>query len=303
MPIPATFDETGSPDPTAPSGGVEIHGTTRLYAVLGWPVAQVKAPGLMNPLFARLGVDAVLVPVLAAPGHLEEVVRGLQRIANLDGLLVTVPHKAEICRYADSVSPVAEQSGGANALRRDPDGTWHAENFDGVGFVAGLRAAGWDPAGMRVSVIGAGGAGGALVPALLAAGAERVDVSDPVAQRLKALSNRVEAAWPGRCGSAATPRLGGADLVVNATPLGLRAGDPLPFDPDLLSGHAVVADIIMRPRETALLRAAAARGLRVHHGEHMLSHQIALYREFFRLDAGPGGDERETAPGQGVPGG
>ncbi|MEW2623265.1 NAD(P)-binding domain-containing protein [Streptomyces sp. NPDC048106] len=281
MPVPAAFDDMDSP---AVSGRPEIRGTTRLYAVLGCPVAQVKAPGMLNPLFARLGVDAVLVPVLAEPGHLGEIVRGLQRMGNVDGLLVTVPHKAEVRAYADTVSAAAEQSGGANALRREPDGTWYADNFDGAGFVAGLRTAGFDPAGVRVSVVGAGGAGGALVPALLAAGAEHVAVCDPRPERLQALSGRLGAAWPGRFSCSAAPGFEAADLVVNATPLGMRADDPLPFDPGRLPEGAVVADIIMQPRETALLRAAAERGLRIHHGEHMLSHQIPLYREFFRLD-------------------
>jgi shikimate dehydrogenase len=262
---------------------VEISGTTRLYAVLGCPVAQVKAPGMLNPLFARLGVDAVLVPVLAEPEHLGEIVRGLQRMGNVDGLLVTVPHKAEVCQYADTVSVAAAQSGGANALRREPDGTWYADNFDGVGFVAGLRAAGRDPAGMRVSVVGAGGAGGALVPALLAAGAGHVEVCDPQPERLRALSARVAGAWPGRLRCAAEPGFDRVDLVVNATPLGMREADPLPFDPRKLPGDAIVADIIMQPRQTPVLRAAAEAGLRIHHGDHMLSHQIPLYREFFRL--------------------
>lgn len=293
MAVPAAFDKTGAPGSTGATsafGRVEIRGTTRLYAVLGYPVAQVKAPGMLNPLFAWLGLDAVLVPVLAEPGHLGEVVRGLQRMGNVDGLLVTVPHKAEVRQYADTVSAAAEQSGGANALRREPDGTWHADNFDGAGFVAGLRTAGWDPVGMRVSVVGAGGAGGALVPALLAAGADHIDVSDPDPERLRSLFGRVAAAWPGRSSCAAAPRLNAADLVVNATPLGMRADDPLPFDPSRLPDHAVVADIIMQPRETALLRTAAERGLRIHHGEHMLSHQIPLYREFFRLGSAQASD-------------
>ncbi|NEA46093.1 shikimate dehydrogenase, partial [Streptomyces sp. SID10815] len=126
-----------------------IGGSTRLYAVLGHPVSQVRAPGMMNRLFAELDADAVLFPVLVAPGDLGEVVRGLRRIGNLDGLLVTIPHKVDVCRYADAVSEAATLAGSANALRREPDGSWTAENFDGAGFVRGLRAAGIDPAGRR----------------------------------------------------------------------------------------------------------------------------------------------------------
>ncbi|WP_370786331.1 shikimate dehydrogenase family protein, partial [Actinomadura fibrosa] len=119
-----------------------ITGTTRLLAVLGDPVEQVRAPSLVNPLLERLGRDAVLVPMRVRPPDLAEAVRGLRRIGNLDGLLVTVPHKIEICRYADELAPAAAVAGSANALRREPDGRWRADNFDGVGFVRGLRAAG-----------------------------------------------------------------------------------------------------------------------------------------------------------------
>ncbi|MER5359963.1 shikimate dehydrogenase [Streptomyces sp. NPDC002785] len=262
----------------------EISGSTRIYAVLGCPVAQVKAPALLNPVFARLGLDAVLVPVLAEPEYLGEIVRGLQRIGNLDGLLVTVPHKAQVRQYADTVSSAVTQSGSANALRREPDGRWSAENFDGIGFVRGLRATGFDLAGKRVSLIGAGGAGGALAAALLAAGAAHLDVCDRDGDRVGALVARLGPYWPGRAAGAATPRLDGADLVVNATPLGLRPDDPLPFDVAGLPPGAMVADIIMEPRETALLRAAEARGHRIHHGSHMLTQQLDLYRDFFRLD-------------------
>ncbi|MFD0430766.1 shikimate dehydrogenase family protein [Streptomyces zhihengii] len=133
-----------------------MSGTTRLYAVLGDPVAQVQAPAMLNPLFTRLGTDAILVPVHVRPGDLDTTVPGLQRVRNLDGLLITVPHKADCLRFADEISPAARLSGSANALRRGPDGRWYADNFDGAGFVRGLRAAGHRPETATVCVAGAG---------------------------------------------------------------------------------------------------------------------------------------------------
>ncbi|MFC0106111.1 shikimate dehydrogenase family protein [Kibdelosporangium aridum] len=267
-----------------PLPATDISGTTRLYAVLGDPVVQVRAPALLNSLFTCLGVDAVLVPVHVQPCHLGEVVRGLQRVGNLDGMLVTVPHKIEARVFADAVSPAVTLSGSTNALRREPDGRWFADNFDGAGFVLGLRANGFDPAGKRVSLVGAGGAGGAIAAALLEAGVDHLAVCDRDEVILAALGSRMHAAYPNRVSLGTQPRLAAMDLVVNATPLGLRADDALPLDVMALSAGTVVADIIMKPRETALLRAAAARGHVVHHGEHMLTHQLDLYREFFRLD-------------------
>ncbi|NYI84324.1 shikimate dehydrogenase [Saccharopolyspora hordei] len=207
--------------------------------------------------------------------------RGLQLIGNLDGLLVTVPHKIAVCALVDHVSPAVAVSGSANALRREPDGSWSAANFDGTGFVAGLVHRGHDPAGRTVAVVGAGGAGSAIAVALLEAGVGGLRVCDRDPARLAALRDRVAERWPRPVVFSDEPDLRGADLVVNATPLGLRETDELPFSLDDLAPHAVVADIIMTPRDTELLALAAARGHRVHHGIHMLRHQIPAYLQFF----------------------
>ncbi len=261
--------------------GPDISGTTRLYAVLGDPVAQVRAPGLLNPLFARLGTHAVLVPVQVRPDGLAEVVRGLMRAGNVDGLLVTVPHKAAVCALVDELGPTAAVTGTANAVRRRVDGRLYAENFDGLGFVRGLLAAGRPVRDAHVFVAGAGGAGGAVAAALLAAGAARVALRDPDTARLSGLLARLADRWPGRAHTAGPEDLAGADVVVNATPLGMRPADPLPLDPADVRADAVVADVVMKPHETALLRTAAALGRPVHHGIHMLEQQVPGYREFF----------------------
>lgn len=266
------------------SHALSISGETRLYVVLGDPVAQVRAPSLLNPLFAQLGLNSVLFPVHVRPDSFDEVFQGLRSTENLDGILVTIPHKAAALRLADEVSPAAAASGAVNALRREPDGRWTGENFDGIGFVTGLTEAGHRPDGMRVTVVGAGGAGSAIAAALLAAGAARVSLCDPDTDKLDALLARLDAYWPGRATGARTPVFTDADLVVNATPLGMRADDPLPFSPGDLPARCVVADVIMKPRETALLRVAEAAGHPVLYGAPMLDHQLDLYRTFFRLD-------------------
>ncbi|MFB6891365.1 shikimate dehydrogenase family protein [Kitasatospora sp. NPDC056327] len=273
------------PPIAAPSvPGPPISGRTRLYAVLGDPIAQAKAPALLNPLFAASGVDAVLVPVHAPADRLDEVVRGLKAVANLDGLLVTVPHKLAMCGHADELSPAAALLGSTNALRREPDGRWYGDNFDGTGFVRGLAAEGRHPAGQRVALAGAGGAGLAIAAALLTEGAAALTVTDPDQGRVDALLERLGTHWPGRVTAAPGPPAD-TDLAVNATPLGLDPADPLPFDPALLPPGALVADIIMTPAETPLLRAAAALGRATHPGIHMLTRQLPLYRSFFRLPA------------------
>lgn len=262
-----------------------ITGTTRLYAVVGDPVEQVQAPAMLNELFARVQADAVLVPVRASARDLAAVMAGLMRIGNLDGILVTVPHKLEVCRLADELSPAAELAGAANALRRDGAGRWLADNFDGVGFVRGLESAGHSPRGKRVSLVGAGGAGAAIAVALLAAGVAHLHVCDRAPGRLTSLLDRAGRRWPGLVSGGDSPRLAGVDIAVNATPLGLRPDDPLPFQPASLPPGCLVAEIIMKPAETSLLATAAASGFPVHRGRHMLHEQLGCYVDFFGLPA------------------
>ncbi|MFI6339389.1 shikimate dehydrogenase family protein [Streptomyces sp. NPDC050535] len=270
---------------TATPPRAPISGTTRLYVVIGDPVEQVRSPGLLNPLFAEQGVDAVLVPVKVHPGDLERVLHGLQRIGNLDGIFVTVPHKTDAAQLADRQSHTVKIAGTANVLRRETDGSWLAENFDGSGFVTGLARAGHEIRGKRVALAGAGGAGSAIASALLTAGADRIAVTDPDLPKLETLVGRLAAYWPGRIHAVAELPLHDSDLAVNATPLGLRSSDPLPFPPEALPPAAVVGDIIMKPHETPLLRQAAALGYHVHHGIHMLNGQVESYCEFFGLGA------------------
>jgi shikimate dehydrogenase len=263
-----------------------ITGRTRLFAVVGDPIEQVRAPSLLNPLFAELAVDAVLVPIFVHAEHLGEVITGLARMNNFDGLLVTVPHKSAAVAFADEITTTVRIAGATNAMRRRPDGRWLADNFDGVGFVRDLTEEGLPPAGRRVCVVGAGGAGSAIAVALLADGAH-VAVCDVDGDRLTALLDRLREHWPDQVSAAADPAAEDADIVVNATPLGLRPADPLPFQPALLRQGTVVADIIMSPRRTRLLAAAEEHGLRTHYGLGMLTRQLDCYRSFFELGAAP----------------
>lgn len=256
-------------------------GSTRLYAILGNPIAQVQAPPWLNRVFLDTGVDAVMVPMQVSPTALGCVVESLKRIDNLDGLLVTIPHKFAVCEHLDRVSAAVSLAGSANALRRAADGAWEGENFDGQGFVAGLRAQGCEPAGKHVGLAGAGGAGVAIAAALVDAGVASISIHDVRGAQVQQLVARLNAHRPGVANHVPTEAWANLEIVVNATPMGLRAEDPLPFEVDMLGSGTLVADIIMKPRDTRLLQRALARGLKVFYGEGMLSHQIELYRRFF----------------------
>jgi shikimate dehydrogenase len=277
--------------PTASGSSERIDGNTLLFATLGNPVSQVRLPTVMGPVFAHLGLNAVWVPMHTPDGALGAVLGTLRSVTNFRGVTVTVPHKMAVMGMVDHLSRRAEAAGTANLIRREPDGTLLADMVDGAGFVRGLKQKELSVQGSTVWVVGGGGAGAAIVAALSAGGADRIWLTEADPARASALAERVRRHYP------ATPvEVVGRhpparpDFAVNATPCGLRPDDPLPFNPAELAGDVVVCDIIMKPKETALLRAARERGMHVHHGHHMLDTQIPMYLEFLGI-AIPDADE------------
>ena len=261
-----------------------ITGDTRLYAILADPVHHVQTPQSMNRLFAQRGTNAVLVPIHVDAEHLAAAVAGLRAMRNLDGFVVTVPHKSAIVDLCDELTPAAAQVGAVNVVRRDRDGRLHGDILDGRGFVAGLRTARIEPAGMRVYLAGAGGAANAIAFALADAGASHITIANRTAAKAQALIARVAASYPGLSLALGSDDPSGHDLVVNGTSLGLRAGDAAPCDVSRLEPAQIVAEIIMQPAETPLLSAALAKGCRIHYGAPMLACQIELMAAFIAGD-------------------
>ena len=257
-----------------------ITGTTRLYAILADPVAQVRTPEVFNAWFAARGTDAVLVPVHLAAGRLEVALPALRAMKNLGGLVVTVPHKTDAARLCDTLTEAARLTGSVNAIRRDPDGSLHGATFDGEGFVAGLRAQGHDPAGRRVLMVGAGGAGAAVALALARAGVARLVIANRTAARAETLAAAIASACPEVAISAGAAEPGDAEIIVNTTSLGMAPGDPLPLSLEGAAPGALVAEVIMKPETTPLLAEAALRQHPVHHGRHMLDRQVDLIAAF-----------------------
>ncbi len=258
-----------------------ITGATDLYVVIGDPIAQVRSPDLFNAHFAAHGVDAVMVPVRIPAAGLKAAVAGLRAITNLRGIVITIPHKTTMLALVDEVLPKGDRSGGVNAVRCQTDSRWIADSFDGLGFVHGLRSQGREPKGRAVLVVGAGGAGSAIAVALAEAKVSRLtlfDIDSTKAQRVAAV---IGSAYPDVACSVGAPIPGDHDIVVNATPLGMTAGDAPSIDPNALRPGTLVADVITKPEMTPLLEAAAGRGCATHTGRHMVQGQIAAISDFF----------------------
>lgn len=261
-----------------------ITGTSRLYAIIGDPVGHVRTPMAFNAHFAEHGIDAVCVALQIERDDLRAGWQGLKALRNLDGFIVTAPHKAEAATLCERLTGDGEHVGVVNTVRREPDGSFTGTLLDGRGFVAGLRAHGHDPGGTRVFMAGAGGAGNALAFALANAGVSAITIHNRTRSRAEDLAARVQAAFPRCRARAGTSDASGHDIAVNATSLGLEPHDPLPFDLGTVAPDALVAEVIMMPSTTPLLRAAEASGHRVHRGTHMLEGQLGEMMSFFGLD-------------------
>lgn len=265
-----------------------IDGSTRLYAVIGDPISAVRSPEWFNGLFARRGVNAALLPMLVTAADLKSVFEGLKRVGNLDGLVVTMPHKGPMCELLDELGPAARTVGAVNAARRLPDGHWLGDMFDGRGCVEGLRAQGHEVAGRSVFLLGTGAAGSAVAFALAEAGVARLAIDDIDAARRARVAQRVQAAFRSvAVRPEALARDSEYDIVINATPLGMKPDDPLPFDPAGLPASALVVDVITKPEFTPLLRRAEETGHRIHAGRHMHAGQALQAARFFGFDPAP----------------
>src|SRR5829696_5071868 len=256
-----------------------LRGSTRVAGVIGDPVRHSLSPLLHNAAFAALDLDWAFVafPVRAGGGS---GALDAMRTLRLEGLNVTMPLKGEVADAVDRLAPSAA------ALRSVNTVVWVGtelvgESTDGPGLVAALRAdEGFDPAGRRCLVLGSGGAARAVVHALATAGAARVVVA---ARRPEAAAAVARLAGP--VGATGGPEAAdGADLVVDATPVGMPGHDPgPPVDADRLGPGQLVVDLVYDPPRTPLLDASRASGAAASNGLGMLLHQAALS---FRLWTG-----------------
>jgi shikimate dehydrogenase len=260
---------------------VRITGTTRVFYILGDPVAQVRAPEVFNHLFQKHGVDAVLVPLKLPAAALPQFLEHGLKAENIGGFWATMPHKPALAELLKPTDPVAQIAGAVNAVRRLADGRLEAALFDGIGFVKGLDHFGIPVAGQRVLVVGAGGGGHAVAAAIAQRGPAQLAVYNRNPHRAQALVQRLVPLIGAAATVAPTANAAGYDLIINCTSQGLKAGDALPFDPATASPHAAVVDIIMSREPTALLQACRARGLRAEPGFEMLVQQAPEYLRFF----------------------
>jgi shikimate dehydrogenase len=258
-----------------------ISGRTTVIAHLGYPTEAFKASMVYNPYFDRAGIDAVVVPMGVRAEHYRALLRPLFTLTNLRGALVTMPHKVTTVDLLDEISATARIAGACNAIRKREDGSLVGDMFDGAGFVRGVARKGKVLAGARALVVGAGGVGSAIAASLAAARVAAIKLFDTRPEVADALAGRLRAHYPRLDVQTGSNDPAGYDVVVNATPLGMDDGDPLPLDVARLAPGTFVGEVVMKEEYTPLLRAAMAAGCPVQVGTDMLYEMIPAYLEFF----------------------
>ena len=263
----------------------EISGTTRIFPVIGWPVEQVKAPTLFNAFFRQHGIDARVIPLKVPPAQYTNAVRTLMAMENVGGIFVSIPHKPMSVAAVDEASSRARLAGACNAIYRGADGRILGDLIDGEGFIRAFdRTCAGTPfpwRGASALVVGSGGVGCAVAEALAARGIARLAICDTRPAQAEALRERLQSAFPAVRVTVGTPHAAGHDLVVNCTPLGMQADDPLPVDLAGIAPGAIVADCGMKIEMTRLLHTAQELGCRIQKGKEMMIEQSPLYLELF----------------------
>ena len=258
-----------------------IDGTTKIIAHLGYPTESFKAPMIYNPYFEKCGINAVVVPMGCKADDYPAFFRLLFRLSNVFGALVTMPHKVTTMALLDEISVSAQVAGACNAVRLDRDGRLIGDMFDGEGFVRGILRKGRALASARVLVAGNGGVGSAIAASFAKAGVGEIALYDAHASAMNALADRIRAHYPNLKVAVGSNDPAGFDIVVNATPLGMKPGDPLPMEVARISPKSLVGEVVMKQEITPFLAAARERGCEVQVGTDMLFEQIPAYLEFF----------------------
>jgi shikimate dehydrogenase len=262
---------------------MRIDGHTELIAHIGHPTHSFKAPLIYNPYFEHAGINTVVVPMGCRAEGFPELLRAVFALENIRGALITMPHKVSVVDLLDDVAPAVRVAGACNAVRRDAAGRLVGDMFDGEGFVRGVRRKGVQVQGARVLIVGAGGVGSAIAASFAAAGVAALSLYDLRPASADSLAQRLRQHFPQVDVHTGSNDPVGHDVVVNATPMGMEPGDPLPLDVSRLSSSSFVGEVVMRQTMTAFLQAAQARGCRFQIGTDMLFEQIPAYLEFFGL--------------------
>jgi shikimate dehydrogenase len=250
---------------------------------------------IYNPFFEQRKINASVVPMGCKSEDYAAFLKLVFKLSNVQGALITMPHKVTTLALVDEASVSARIAGACNAVRLDQRGVMIGDMFDGEGFVRGVLGKGRTVKGASAFVAGSGGVGSAIAASLARAGASRLGLYDAFPLAMNGLSERLKAHYPNLEVVTGTPDPAGYDIVVNATPLGMKKDDPLPMNVERISPSAFVGEVVMKEEITPFLAAVTARGCDYQVGTDMLFEQIPAYLEFFGLGTATSDELRKVA--------
>ncbi|MBI4335132.1 MAG: shikimate dehydrogenase [Candidatus Omnitrophica bacterium] len=278
---------------------MSINGKTKIFGIIGWPVAHSRSPAMHNAAFERLGINAAYVPFEVNAKNLKNALSGIKALG-ICGVNVTIPHKEAVIKYLNGLTREAKAVGAVNTIV-NKNGGLIGHNTDVFGFLKSLREdLGFHPGGKTAFVLGAGGAAKAVGYGLASMGAVRIVFSDAVEEKAIELACEIELKTKCEC-IALRPNSPGfkemilnSRLLVNATPRGMREGDPISVKAEYLHKALCVFDLIYN-RETKLVRAARKNGIKTTGGLNMLLYQGARAFELWTGKRAPIGVMRKAA--------
>ncbi len=261
-------------------------GTTKIYGCLADPINHVKAPTIFTSIFKNKNIDAVMIPIHLNDDNLENVLSSLKAIKNFKGMTVTIPHKTNITKLCDYLESDAKFTGAVNWIKFDNDRNLIGDNFDGQGFVNGFIKQNYSLKNKNVCLFGAGGAAVSIGASLVNEHIKSLKLINRDINKAIHLKNKIHSksnllkveVFP-----ESDYTLIDSDIIINATSLGLKQTDKLPFNVNNSSPNSVIADIIMQPEETELLKHAKSLGRSIHYGKYMIESQTDLVGRFLKL--------------------
>jgi shikimate dehydrogenase len=261
-----------------------INARTQLLLLLGHPVAQTVTPGFLNPIFQATGVNMAIVPMDLPPAQFVEGLSLIRHAPNIHGALLTVPHKLPAFQYIDKPSARSSALKLVNVVRRDPvSRLLIGDALDGQGFCGALSAHGLSIRDRRLLIVGCGGAGGASAWDALTQGAAVVALMDVQPERVQMLYEILAQHFGAKRVCCVAQAAGEWDVVLNTSPVGMHAQDPLPTPLEGLPAHVVLVDAITPVQPSRWLSLGQKRGYRTVNGHQFTASQMLAIARFFEL--------------------
>jgi shikimate dehydrogenase len=258
-----------------------VNGKTRVYAIVGDPIEQVRSPEMVTWEMQKRDHNAVLIPMHIARDEFDTVMPHIMRMRNLDGLIFTIPFKAQAIALAKTLGPQASQIGAINALKKHSNGAWSGEIFDGIGCVEAFKQRGITLQDKRLQLIGLGGAGSAICVALAYEKPKLLRLFDINAQTTERMAKMVNTISPQTVVEVGLPLAEGIDILLNASPVGMLSDARLPLAVEQFKKELIVFDAIVMPENTPLLSLAQDCGCQVVRGREMMLGQISKIVDYF----------------------